>query len=224
MIASLPRCVLFDLDGTLLDSLPGIEYSVREAFASCQLPPPRVSLRSLIGPPIRTILSRVGNVTDAGMLAALEQAFRSSYDTAGWRMAACYPGAKQVLRLMREREHRLFVVSNKPRQIALQILEAEEIVNLFEVVMTRDSRLPHYSGKVEMIGNLVSERLLSPENCLLTGDTMEDAEAAATAGIRFAFMTHGYGEIAENASVSVDFRFDHFLQFLPLMAKELVHD
>ncbi len=224
MRSCLPSCILFDLDGTLLDSLPGIEYSVRAAFVSCHLSIPKVSLRGIIGPPVRTILSMVGGGSDDKTLDALEVAFRASYDSKGWRRTVCYPDANRVLNVLRERGFRLFVVSNKPRHISLRILEAEGVVDFFESIITRDSRKPEYSGKVEMIRTLMDQCLVVPENALLAGDTIEDAKAAAMVGIGFAYMTHGYGEIPENSPVSVDFRLDGFEQFLRLVAKELVHD
>jgi len=224
MSPCLPSCILFDLDGTLLDSLPGIEYSVRAAFASCDLPQPQRGLRQMIGPPIRTILSQAGNIVDTSVLASLEQAFRVSYDSEGWRKTVCFPAAKRILRVMRKQGYKLFVVSNKPRRISLKILEAEGIVDLFETIVTRDSRSPAYSGKTEMIKALLYGRQLAPENCLVTGDTIEDAEAAIAAGIKFAYMAHGYGEVSERASVPVDYRLDGFQHFLPLMAKEFSHD
>ena len=218
----LPGCIMFDLDGTLLDSLPGIEHSVRAAYLSCHLPPPEMSLRSLIGPPIRTILAQLTNMADRRALTALESAFRANYDHEGWQMTVCYPDATRVLQTMHEHGYRLFVISNKPRRISLQILRTEGISDLFEAILTRDSRLPQYSGKVEMLTALMKEHLASPENYLFTGDTMEDAEAAAAVGIRFAFMTHGYGEIPETSHVVTHFRFDGFRQFLPLIAMERV--
>jgi len=220
----LPGCMFFDQDGTLLDSLPGIEYSVRAAFVSCGIPPPAGSLRGIIGPPIRTILSQAGSVTETGVLDALEREFRVSYDSEGWRRTVCFPDAGRVLHALRASGRRLFVVSNKPLHISLQILKAEGIFDIFEGIVTRDSRVPAYSGKLEMTRTLMEERHVAPGNCLFVGDTIEDAEAAVAAGVRFAYMTHGYGDIPEDAPVRVDFRFDGFLQFLPLIAKELVHD
>jgi phosphoglycolate phosphatase len=219
-----PGCILFDLDGTLLDSLPGIEFSVHAAFAACHLPIPNVSVGALIGPPIRTILSRAGNIVDADMLDRLEQAFRVSYDSEGWSQTVCFPEASHVLRIMRQQGRRLFVVSNKPRHISLRILEAEEVLVFFEAVITRDSRSPAYSGKEEMIKVLLAEYRLASRDCLLAGDTMEDAQAAATAGISFAYMTHGYGSLTETSRVPVACTLDRLSEFLPLMAKEIVRD
>ena len=60
------RAWFFDLDGTLLDSLPGIEHSARAAFAACGLAMGEVELRTLIGPPIRTILAKMALADAAG--------------------------------------------------------------------------------------------------------------------------------------------------------------
>src|SRR5215469_17449694 len=174
MTAGLPPCILFDLDGTLVDSLPGIEFSVREAFAACKLRLLTQNLRELIGPPIRIILSRAGNVLDRTQLDALEKAFRVSYDREGWRRTVSYPNAGHVLRTLRERGHRLFVVSNKPRQVSLQILEREQFFGYFEAIVTQDSRSPAYRSKTEMLGTLLTDRLCSA-GCVLLAATIEDA-------------------------------------------------
>jgi phosphoglycolate phosphatase len=215
----LPGCILFDLDGTLLDSLPGIEFSVRAAFRACHLPEPRESLRAMIGPPIRSILARAGEIEDTGTLDALELAFRGSYDSEGWRRTLCYPDAGTVLQTLRETGHRLFVITNKPRPISLQNLERAHLLDLFEGIVTRDSRQPPWQTKAEMIEFLLADRKISRDNCVMVGDTMEDASAAAAAGVSFISMAHGYGAV-EPALVPVACTLDGFLQFLPLMQKE----
>lgn len=217
-----PRCILFDLDGTLVDSLPGIEYSVRKSFAACHLAAPVASLRPLIGPPIRTILSCAGNITDKRTLDSLEREFRANYDREGWFKSACFPFVHQVLRNLNEHGHRLFIISNKPRHISLRVLEKEEILNLFEAVLTRDSRSPSFAGKDEMIETLLRERSIRPDRCLMVGDTSDDAQAAAAFGIRFVWMTHGYGTLSQGTSSPIAYALDGFSDFLSLMTKEPV--
>jgi len=224
MKSQLPACIFFDLDGTLVDSLPGIEFSVREAFRACKLPEPKESLREIIGPPIRSILSRAGKVVEESRLDALERAFRASYDSEGWQMAVCFPNANDVLRTMHDRGHRLFVVSNKPRHISLQILKRECFYDYFEAIVTRDSRWPHYQGKPEMIADLLAERGIARENCLMVGDTIEDANTAATSGIRFAWATYGYGTTVQMTAMPVAYKLESLSQFLPLMTEEMVRD
>jgi phosphoglycolate phosphatase len=224
VIISLPRFIVFDLDGTLLDSLPGIEYSVRAAFAGCGLTLRHDNLREMIGPPIRTILSSAGEIEDPVMLDALERAFRASYDSEGWRKTVCFPQIGRVLELMYKQGHTLFVASNKPWHISLQILKAESILDFFEKILTRDSRMPAFRNKEEMIESLLAEYQIPRGNCLMVGDTIEDAKAAAATGISFVYMTYGYGRAVEETSIPVTSRFDSFMQFLPLMEKDFVRD
>lgn len=219
-----PACLLFDLDGTILDSLPGVEYAVKVAFDSCGIPLRKTSLRQLIGPPIRTILSRAGEITDIDTLDQLESAFRRCYDTEGWRKTICFPSAHAVLQTMQKRGHRHFVVSNKPRQVSLRILENEGMLNLFEEILTSDSRSPAFRSKAEMIGELMARYGIGGENCLFVGDTMEDAQAAAEAGIRFVYMTHGYGDFVETPELPIALRCESFSRFSQYLIEEPVCD
>lgn len=207
----LPKVILFDLDGTLLDSLPGIRHSAEAAFTQCGLALGQTELRSLIGPPIRIILERMaaGEVSESD-LDRLERAFRVSYDGDGWKMTPHYPRAVETLRTLREQGRRLFVVSNKPRHISVRILEQEGTLGFFEEVVTRDSRQPPYSGKLEMIRDLQGRHSLHASDCLMVGDTMEDAEAASASGILFCLMTHGYGDVPAGGRVPVAMRLDDF--------------
>ena len=216
-MSRLPEHILFDLDGTLLDSLPGIEFSVRSAFAVCGLKLLHSDIREMIGPPIRTILSTVGEIVDENSLDKLEQAFRADYDSAGWRKTVCFPDAGRVLRAMHERGHQLFVLSNKPRHISLRIFEKEDILKYFQTIVTRDSRSPAYSGKEEMIVTLVTDHQITMKDCLMVGDTIEDGKAAASVGIRFVWATYGYGNLAETPSIPVAYTLNSLSEFLALM-------
>jgi phosphoglycolate phosphatase len=221
MIETLPPCILFDLDGTIVDSLPGIEFSLHEAFSACMLPVVKRNLRELIGPPIRIILSNVGQVFDESQLDALEKAFRLSYDSHGWRKTVGYPNVGNVLRTLQKRGHRLFVVTNKPRPASLRVLEREQLLDCFEAIVTRDSRNPDYQTKEEMIGALLTDRL-SPRDCVMVGDTVEDAIAAAKGGVPFILMKHGYGRLSEISSVLVAHTMENFSQFYEFRTKELM--
>jgi len=223
MNGPLPSYLLFDLDGTLLDSLPGIAFSVREASRKVGLPEPKINLRSLLGPPIRIILSQAVGTHDPALVDQLEQAFRTSYDTEGWRKTSCFDGVQDTLVMMKAGGHRLFVVSNKPRPISLKILGREGLLPLFERIYTRDSRTPACTTQ-EMLHELLSEYGVSASDCLMVGDTMEDAAAAAAVGIGFVYMTHGYGELAQSPSIPIAYKLDSFSQFLRLMTQEPVRD
>jgi phosphoglycolate phosphatase len=216
----LPRCLLFDLDGTLLDSLPGIAYSVQAAFDAAGLHERAYNLRQLIGPPIRTILSRAAETSDPALLDTLERYFRASYDNEGWRRSVCFPDAFEVLQAMKKSGHRLFIVTNKPRHSSTMAIEAEGIAPFFEGIYTRDSTEPPYATKADMLHALLTDQHLSPQECVMVGDTIEDASAAAMHQIDFIFMEHGYGELS--SAYPVLLKLGSFSEFMPYLAMENV--
>ncbi len=129
--SNLPQAFFFDLDGTLLDSLPGIAFSIKEAFTVCGLPMQPIDLGEIIGPPIRTILALAATQATDSDLDLLERAFRNSYDSDGWRKTLPFPGSNVMLREAHSLGIQLFVVSNKPRHISVKILEIAEGTLLF---------------------------------------------------------------------------------------------
>lgn len=217
-----PTCVIFDQDGTLVDSLPGIEFSANVAFHACGMTHAPVQLRGIIGPPIRFILSQAGGVTDPHQLDDLEAAFRKSYDTQGWQKAPCFPNVSQTLQAMRLSRHRLFVATNKPRDITIRILRSHDIMKYFDAVVTRDSRKPAFSTKGEMLEFLIASHGLQKSHCIFVGDTQEDADAASECSIEFAFASYGYGTIT--TEVSVRRVLTCFTQLPQLVSPELAHD
>jgi len=178
----------FDLDGTLVDSLPGIEQSVRAAVSG-RVP----SLRPLIGPPIRSILRSIRPRATEVQLDAFVLRFRTAYDSAGWRHTVPQPGTVEILNKLRKRGDRLFLVTNKPADAAAKILGMLEIRGYFTEVLARNSRDPAFDSKTEMLRWLLKKHRLSPQRCLMVGDTAEDYISATEAGIRAAIVANGYG-------------------------------
>ena len=219
-----PIAVIFDLDGTLIDSLPGIEFSVKAAFVSCGIEWPAVDLRTMIGPPIRNILSRVAQTSDPGVLADLEKAFRISYNSEGWQKTLSYPGTETALCALREAGIRLFIVTNKPRHVSLLGLEMLRLQQFFESIVTRDSRTPQFAEKREMIEHLLHTFALDARDCMLVGDTEEDADAAALCGMPFAYVSHGYGTIGDHPKSPVHLKLNDFSQLAQWIGLEFAHD
>jgi len=187
------RHVIFDLDGTLVDSLPGIAWSVDVALRSCGLPPAQRDLRPLIGPPIRDILATVSEVTEQGALDSLERSFRRSYDSEGWRRGVCQPGVREMLRELLDRGEDLWVLTNKPALATGKILGKLKLRSFFREVACRDSRRRTFSSKAEVLIDLLQRNRIGRAGSLMVGDTVEDWRAAEAAGIPCAIVAHGYG-------------------------------
>jgi phosphoglycolate phosphatase len=185
--------LIFDLDGTLVDSVPGIEIAVEAAFRSIGRSIPAGSLRSVIGPPIGVIARRIEPSLTDDEIAQIEQRFRHDYDTFGWRGTVAFDGVVQTLRELRRRGLQLFIVTNKPRVPTEKILADLALQGFFVEAVSRDSQGAVPLGKTEMLNDLLRRRKLPPETAIMVGDTVEDSDAATVNGLRFVHAGYGYG-------------------------------
>ena len=185
--------LLFDLDGTLIDSLPGIRFSIGQAFAACGRSLPEIDVRGLLGPPIGSILQKLGGDISAEEVQALVRAFRASYDSVGWQRTRHYPGVAETLARLKDQRLRLFVVTNKPQHVTRTTLDRLGTARLFEEILSRDSRSPAFMSKGEMLQYAMARHDILPEAALMVGDTMEDVDAARETGIRVVVVKYGYG-------------------------------
>jgi len=194
------RWFFFDLDGTLADSLPGLEASIQEALISGGRQLRVANLRPFIGPGIRVILKNLENDLTEAELDSMERCFRASYDTNGVQNAHLFDGVKSTLEWLHDQAAALFLVTNKPKLATSNLLEQHGIAGLFREVLSRNSREPSYSSKAEMLLDLIAKHAVEKEAAVMVGDTVEDFEAARMAGISFVFVEYGYGELGEDAT------------------------
>lgn len=190
-----PRAVLFDLDGTLVDSAPGIEAicrrALREVLPVQALPP----LRPFIGPPIgRVLRAALPTLTDAE-LAAVVARFRVHYDRDGWQTALPYPGATEVLEALAARSIPAFVVTNKPATPTAAILAGLGWAPLIGAAYSPDSVAPPYADKAAAVAHLCERHRVDPAGAWLVGDAEDDRLAARAHGIRFVPALYGYGRV-----------------------------
>lgn len=184
---------IFDLDGTLVDSLPGIEASTRFALERCAPELDLPDLRSLIGPPIASMFARCWPNLPTVKMDALVAAFRQHYDSAGCLMSQLYPEVLDTLSTLNARGLTLFVLTNKPLAPARRILEHRGTLPFFREVISPDSTTPPFTRKAEGARLLRRRFELEPGSTLLLGDGMDDLEAAAECGYTFAIAAYGYG-------------------------------
>ena len=199
------RWLFFDLDGTLADSLPGLEQSIREALASTGRRLQVADLRPYIGPGIRVILRNLdATIQDDGELDRMEQAFRASYDTSGVRSTEMFREADATLRRLKASGHTLFVVTNKPRLATTSLLAQHRLMELFAEVVSRNSREPAYTSKGEMLRDAMARHGAVACESLMVGDTDEDRQAAEEAGLSFVHARYGYGAVPSGCATISD--------------------
>jgi phosphoglycolate phosphatase len=194
--------VIFDLDGTLVDSLPGIEESAREAVARVlpEVPPP--DLRSLVGPPIAAMFTALWPELAPARMERLLAEFRAHYDETGCLRSQPYPEVREVLGRLSAAGLQLFVLTNKPLQPTRKILQHLGFEKFFTDVATPDCPQP-FDSKAAGARALVKKFALSPDGTVLIGDGVDDADAAAACGFEFIAAAYGYGRAAGGAAIRV---------------------
>ena len=185
--------ILFDLDGTLIDSSPGILASFARILAAEGLRPAVPLEAALIGPPLATTLRLVSGIGDEARLARLVEAFKADYDSEGYRTTEVFPGVAEGLARLAAEGARLFIVTNKRMLPSRRILEALGLAPLFAGIHSRDETDPPAPSKSAVTASLLVRYAIDPAHACFVGDSDEDAAAARENGLAFIHAAYGYG-------------------------------
>lgn len=186
--------LIFDLDGTLIDSAPSILACMKDTVLAAGLGPTHPLDARLIGPPLMTTLARITGLADAEALSSLAAAFKARYDDEGLRSTRPCPGIPEVLRQLHEHGTRLHLATNKRMRPTCAILDLLDWNRWFTSVYTLDRASPGYADKSAMLGHLLRENGITSANAAYVGDTREDGLAAASNGLHFIAADWGYGD------------------------------
>ena len=188
------KALVFDLDGTLVDSRPGIEACLRGAlaatFPSLKMPP---DLSPYLAPPFPRIVSHIWPALGPSDVGILVGEFRRRYCESGWRNFEIFPGAGAAVASLSQQGMRQFVLTNKPEELTRKILAACGMASAFEAAYSLDSFDPPAASKSEAAGFLLERTGLAAKEVCLVGDTPEDKAVAETCGMGFIGVSHGYG-------------------------------
>lgn len=200
------KTVLFDLDGTIIDSALGITTCTQYALRAFGIEETDLDkLYCFIGPPLMESFQKYYSFTKEQARAAVEK-YRERYHTIGIYECALYPDVEIVLKQIREQGYRLALASSKPEVSCKQILEHFGIDLYFDEIVgaTLDGKI---DTKIEVLCE-VFQRLdiTDKKEVLLVGDTLFDAKGAKEAGIDCLGVSYGFGtreELFDHGAVAV---------------------
>jgi len=192
--------VVFDLDGTLVDTAPDLVGALNEILRQERLPPlPLEAARNLIGHGARRLLERgfeaAGTPLPAHREGELFDRFIAHYRAHIADESRPFPGAAPALQALIAEGARLAICTNKPTDLATALLEALDLQRLFAAVVGPDAaraRKPdprHLAAAVAAAGGAL-------DRTVMVGDASTDAEAARGAGVPLVLVSFGYTEIA----------------------------
>lgn len=210
-------CILFDLDGTIADSAPGITASLGYMFEELGRPvPDQAELLAYVGPPILDSFRERAGMTAVESAQALS-IYRRHYLENGASGSPIFDGIPEVLRAIHESPVPLSLATSKPEFPASVILDHANLTQYFRV-LAGSSIDEIRSAKKDVIDDALRRfRMIGADvsNPIMVGDRKHDVEGAAAHGIPTIFVTWGYGSVPEQAGAHAVV--DSPLELLPLL-------
>ena len=197
-----PGLWLFDLDGTLIDSAPGIHASINHALTALGLAPlPVAQLPQWIGPPLRESFARV--LPDAAAVETAITRYREHYAAQGWAAHRVYPGIPELLRQLVDGGAQLAIVTSKVERYARQIVQATHWGQHFHAVYGVGAASAH-SEKAAQVAQALRDFAVSAADAAMLGDRHYDIAGARANGVQALGALWGYGTRAELLDAGAD--------------------
>jgi phosphoglycolate phosphatase len=207
-----PQLLVFDLDGTLIDSRADLAAGINHMRATLALPPLSVeTVSAYIGDGIRKLVER--SLQDAGAAVDIEEALRVNrayYYRHLNEETTTYPGVRSGIRALSGAGHTLALLTNKPGEASRAIMKAFGLESYFKAIIGGGdlSKLkPEPDGICEILR--ISDR--SQAQAWMIGDHHTDLLAAQNAGVKSALVEYGFGDAG---GLSAHARFGSFAELV----------
>lgn len=188
---------LLDLDGTLVDSEPGVRASCEAAVRSLGHPiAGGLSIRSVIGPPIEEMMGQLLAPFGDDRVAEAVLAYRDHYGREGYKGSTVYPGIVGMLDDLSALGVRLFVATSKRTIYARRVLDHLGLTARFGAVYGSEPG-GSVDLKADLIAHILDHQAIAADQCQMVGDRKEDTLGALANGVASIGVLWGYGDRAE---------------------------
>ena len=193
----LPRLVMFDLDGTLMDSVPDLAAAVDKMLLQLGREPAGVQqVRNWVGngSPVLVRRALAGQLEHDGVpgdLAAEALALFMQAYAGGHELTTVYPGVRECLGWLREHDVPMAIITNKPAQFIEPLLAEKGLVGYFQWLVGGDT-LPQQKPDPAALLWVMGKAGAAPVESLFVGDSRNDVRAAKAAGVPCVALSYGY--------------------------------
>lgn len=194
-----PKAVLFDLDGTLADTVGDIRNALNRALALRGIEPFGLeAARTMVGAGAKKLIERallaVGQTPTELDVSYLRAAFSAAYQQAPYDESILFPNALETLKSIRAEGRKLGVVTNKPHELSMLVLEGLDVADRFDVMLGASDTIP-LKPAGDMIHAVAGAMGLTVNDVVMVGDSENDVGAARSAGCPVVILRHGYSDL-----------------------------
>lgn len=229
------RGIAFDLDGTLVDSAPGLTSAVDKALYALELPAAGEDrVVTWIGNGADILIERAlrwainektasGAEPDPEQCRIMRKLFDGYYAQDADDGSFLFPGVIETLTALRLQDIALALVTNKPTPFVAPMLASLGLIDTFSLIIGGDD-VEHKKPHPEPILRVMDALNLSPEDLLFVGDSRNDIQAAQAAGCRSAGLTYGYNYGESIALSQPDYIIDRLHELLTIVGLQLLEE
>ena len=203
------KAVMIDLDGTLLDTIPDLAVAANGMLTELGMPAlPEATIRNYVGKGInnlieRTLTNSMDGKPDPELLQRALPLYERTYHAVNGKHTTMYPGVKEGLDLLRAQGYPLVCVTNKSERFTLPLLDYVSLSSYFVSVVAGDT-LPQKKPDPAPLLHACKQLTVAPDEMLMIGDSLNDAQAARSAGCPIFCVTYGYNEGHDVHTLDVD--------------------
>jgi phosphoglycolate phosphatase len=186
------KLIIFDFDGTLVNSSPGIYNTANWTVKQLGLDEVEdvEQLNKFVGPPLKDCFKLTYNL-DESLLDKACDLYRGKYEKSGQYEVEIFDGIENVLKQLKDKGYILAIATMKYREIVFSMLEHLDLVKYFEYIDGTNIEGTKY--KAQILNEIVEHFNIDKKDSILIGDTYHDKDAAVEAKIDFLAVNYGFG-------------------------------
>lgn len=213
------QTILFDFDGTLVDTKAGITRCVGITLQTMRGEvPPMEELLTYVGPPLAAQFQAQAGMTEEEAKEAV-RIFRSHYNVTGKEECEPFPGVEEMLKALKAKGKKIVIASSKPEELLHHILGRFALTSYFDIICGSIDGVRTTKEEVitEVFHQLGLEKGADRSSLLMVGDRLYDIEGAKSMGIASAGVAFGYGGREELAAYHADYIVDSWEELMEVI-------
>ncbi len=222
MFSATPKAFVFDLDGTLVDSVPDLNWALNAALKEMQLPSvTEAQVRTWVGNGSvklveRAVLHLLGDGSLDSVKSPLHDGFLKHYEASVCQHSTLYPGVVALLTHIKQLDLPMVLVTNKPFAFVPPLLKALGIEHFFSLMLGGDS-LTEKKPSPQPLLHGAQYLQMAPQDCLMVGDSLADFKSARAASMPILLLEQGYNQGVNLSNLKPDYLLADINQLIGLI-------